>query len=158
MSLHAPSPTPSPGPTNGRSPNFRALMGPTSSRPSNIATQGLSPGSPRLGGIAGTGRPTSELLSGPGMFQTPEGALFLLVSCYAWLTDVFQPRQLTSGSRICRTTRPLSCVSTSSGLSRDTDIASQEEMAAASLDVNFKEELSAIEQCRYLCILVRNLH
>ena len=25
----------------------------------------------------------------------------------------------------------------------------QEEMAAASLDVNFKEELSAIEQCTY---------
>ena len=27
------------------------------------------------------------------------------------------------------------------------DVPSQEEMAAASLDVNFKEELSAIEQC-----------
>lgn len=31
------------------------------------------------------------------------------------------------------------------------DPSSQEEMAAASLDVNFKEELSAIEQCMSLC-------
>ena len=72
MSLHAPSPTPSPGPTNGRSPNFRASMGPTS-RPANIATQGMPSGSPRPGGISGAGRPTSELLSGTSMFQTPEG-------------------------------------------------------------------------------------
>ena len=31
-----------------------------------------------------------------------------------------------------------------------TDLVVQEEMAAASLDVNFKEELSAIEQCEPL--------
>ena len=79
-SLHAPpSPSPSPGPAgnaNGRSPNFRASMGPTSSRPT-IATQGLSPASPRPGAVAGAGRPTSELLSGSGMFQTPEGMYLL---------------------------------------------------------------------------------
>ena len=37
-------------------------------------------------------------------------------------------------------------------------MAPQEEMAAASLDVNFKEELSAIEQCEYSVLRVhRNI-
>ncbi|EKM49767.1 uncharacterized protein PHACADRAFT_265434 [Phanerochaete carnosa HHB-10118-sp] len=109
-SLHPPSPSPSPGPANGRSPNFRASMGPTSSRPS-IATQGLSPASPRPGAVAGAGRPTSELLSGSGMFQTPEAE-----AIDQWFENLQNYE------------------------------ATLEEMAAASLDVNFKEELSAIEQ------------
>ncbi|KAI0345606.1 hypothetical protein BDW22DRAFT_1353134 [Trametopsis cervina] len=110
MSLHAPSPTPSPGPTNGRSPNFRASMGPTS-RPANIATQGMPPASPRPGGISGAGRPTSELLNGTGMFQTPEAE-----AIDQWFENLQNYE------------------------------ATLEDMAKASLDVNFKEELSAIEQ------------
>lgn len=109
-SLHPPSPTPSPGPANGRSPNFRASMGPTSSRPT-VATQGLSPASPRPGAVGGAGRPTSELLSGSGMFQTPEAE-----AIDQWFENLQNYE------------------------------ATLEEMAAASLDVNFKEELSAIEQ------------
>lgn len=35
------------------------------------ASPGLAPGSPRPGGSSA--RPTSELLGGAGMFQTPEG-------------------------------------------------------------------------------------
>ncbi|KAF7799430.1 hypothetical protein EIP86_010665 [Pleurotus ostreatoroseus] len=110
-SLVPPSPTPSPGPANGRSPNFRASMGPTSARPT-VATQGLSPASPRPGGVAGAGRPTSELLSGTTMFQTPEAE-----AIDQWFENLQNYE------------------------------ATLEEMAAASLDVNFKEELSAIEQC-----------
>ncbi|KAI0699210.1 hypothetical protein BC835DRAFT_1331654 [Cytidiella melzeri] len=113
MSLHAPSPTPSPGPTNGRSPNFRASMGPTS-RPTNIATQGMQPNSPRPGGVSGAGRPTSELLSGAGMFQTPEAE-----AIDQWFENL-QNYEAT--------------------------LSLQEDMAKASLDANFKEELSAIEQ------------
>ncbi|OJT02192.1 hypothetical protein TRAPUB_7307 [Trametes pubescens] len=97
-SLAPPSPSVSPAPGGnggGRSPNFRASMGPAS-RP--VGSQGgLPPASPRPGAQNGGARPTSELLGSAGMFQTPE--------------------------------------------------VEQEEMAAASLDVNFKEELSAIEQC-----------
>ncbi|KAI0793024.1 hypothetical protein BC629DRAFT_1581914 [Irpex lacteus] len=110
MSLHAPSPTPSPGPANGRSPNFRASMGPTS-RPANIATQGMPPASPRPGGVSGAGRPTSELLSGTGMFQTPEAE-----AIDQWFENLQNYE------------------------------ATLEDMAKASLDANFKEELSAIEQ------------
>ena len=76
-SLHAPpSPSPSPGPAgnaNGRSPNFRASMGPGAARPPSGINQGLSPASPRPGAISGAGRPTSELLGSAGLFQTPEG-------------------------------------------------------------------------------------
>ncbi|KAL6304419.1 hypothetical protein BKA93DRAFT_293092 [Sparassis latifolia] len=110
--LHPPSPSPSPGPVgnaNGRSPSFRASMGPSSVRPS-VATQGL-PASPRPGGVSGAGRPTSELLGSAGMFQTPEAE-----AIDQWF-ETFQNYEVTL-----------------------------EEMAAASLDVNFKEELSAIEQ------------
>ncbi|KZT11785.1 uncharacterized protein LAESUDRAFT_669881 [Laetiporus sulphureus 93-53] len=109
--LH-PSPSPSPGPggnANTRSPNLRASMGP-SARPS-VGSQGLSPASPRPGGVSGAGRPTSELLGGAGMFQTPEAE-----AIDQWF-ETFQNYEVTL-----------------------------EEMAAASLDVNFKEELSAIEQ------------
>ncbi|KZT69581.1 hypothetical protein DAEQUDRAFT_690763 [Daedalea quercina L-15889] len=110
--LHPPSPSPSPGPggnANGRSPNFRASMGP-SPRPSAVGT-GLPPASPRPGAVSGAGRPTSELLGSPGMFQTPEAE-----AIDQWF-ETFQNYEVTL-----------------------------EEMAAASLDVNFKEELSAIEQ------------
>ncbi|KAJ3481873.1 hypothetical protein NLI96_g7367 [Meripilus lineatus] len=112
-SLHPPSPSPSPGPpgnAGGRSPNFRASMGPSSARP-NVAAQGLSPASPRPGAISGVGRPTSELLGSATMFQTPEAE-----AIDQWFENL-QNYEVTL-----------------------------EEMAAASLDVNFKEELSAIEQ------------
>ncbi|THH27660.1 hypothetical protein EUX98_g6526 [Antrodiella citrinella] len=112
--LHPPSPSPSPGPAgnaNGRSPNYRASMGPSSSsRPAAMAAQGLSPASPRPGAIA-SARPTSELLGNAGMFQTPEAE-----AIDQWFENL-QNYEVTL-----------------------------EEMAAASLDVNFKEELSAIEQ------------
>ncbi|KAI0783417.1 hypothetical protein C8Q75DRAFT_884727 [Abortiporus biennis] len=108
-SLHPPSPSPSPGPNpNGRSPNFRASMGP-SARP--VGAQGLPPASPRPGAISGGGRPTSELLGSPSLFQTPEAE-----AIDQWFENL-QNYEHTL-----------------------------EEMAAASLDVNFKEELSAIEQ------------
>ncbi|KAK7689885.1 hypothetical protein QCA50_006524 [Cerrena zonata] len=114
-SLHAPpSPSPSPGPAgnaNGRSPNFRASMGPGSARPPSGINQGLSPASPRPGAISGSGRPTSELLGSAGMFQTPEAE-----AIDQWFENLQNYE------------------------------ATLEEMAAASLDVNFKEELSAIEQ------------
>ena len=75
-SVSPPSPSPSPGPAgnaNGRSPNFRASMGPGAARPPSGINQGLSPASPRPGAISGAGRPTSELLGSAGLFQTPEG-------------------------------------------------------------------------------------
>lgn len=109
--LLPPSPSPSPGPNpNGRSPNFRASMGPTA-RPNNVGAQGLSPASPRPGAIATGGRPTSELLGSAGMFQTPEAE-----AIDQWFENLQNYE------------------------------ATLEDMAAASLDVNFKEELSAIEQ------------
>ena len=58
------SPSPSPTPDGGRNLNARASMGPSAR---------LAPASPRPGGSSGGGRPTSELLGGAGMFQTPEG-------------------------------------------------------------------------------------
>lgn len=73
-SLAPPSPSVSPAPggnAGGRSPNFRASMGPTSARP--VGGQGLPPASPRPGATNGGARPTSELLGSAGMFQTPEG-------------------------------------------------------------------------------------
>ncbi|CAL1713630.1 unnamed protein product [Somion occarium] len=110
-SLHPPSPSPSPGPpgnANGRSPNFRASMGPGAARPP--VAQGLPQASPRPGAISGSGRPTSELLGSATMFQTPEAE-----AIDQWFENL-QNYEATL------------------------------EMAAASLDVNFKEELSAIEQ------------
>ncbi|KAI0373802.1 hypothetical protein BV20DRAFT_962391 [Pilatotrama ljubarskyi] len=110
-SLAPPSPSVSPAPggnAGGRSPNFRASMGP-SARP--VGSQGpLPPASPRPGATNGA-RPTSELLGSAGMFQTPEAE-----AIDQWF-ETFQNYEATL-----------------------------EEMAAASLDVNFKEELSAIEQ------------
>ncbi|KAI0754597.1 hypothetical protein C8Q80DRAFT_1095741 [Daedaleopsis nitida] len=110
-SLAPPSPSVSPAPGGnavGRSPNFRASMGP-SARP--VGSQGgLSPASPRPNPTNGA-RPTSELLGSAGMFQTPEAE-----AIDQWF-ETFQNYEVTL-----------------------------EEMAAASLDVNFKEELSAIEQ------------
>ncbi|KAH9890351.1 hypothetical protein C8Q73DRAFT_703964 [Cubamyces lactineus] len=111
-SLAPPSPSVSPAPggnAGGRSPNFRASMGP-SARP--VGSQGgLPPASPRPGATNGGARPTSELLGSAGMFQTPEAE-----AIDQWF-ETFQNYEATL-----------------------------EEMAAASLDVNFKEELSAIEQ------------
>ncbi|KAI0823153.1 hypothetical protein BC628DRAFT_1384910 [Trametes gibbosa] len=107
-SLAPPSPSVSPAP-GGRSPNYRASMGP-SGRP--VGSQGgLPPASPRPGANNGGARPTSELLGSAGMFQTPEAE-----AIDQWF-ETFQNYEATL-----------------------------EEMAAASLDVNFKEELSAIEQ------------
>lgn len=109
-SLAPPSPSVSPAPGGnggGRSPNFRASMGPAS-RP--VGSQ-LPPASPRPGAQNGGARPTSELLGSAGMFQTPEAE-----AIDQWF-ETFQNYEATL-----------------------------EEMAAASLDVNFKEELSAIEQ------------
>ena len=81
-SLAPPSPSVSPAPggnAGGRSPNFRASMGPTSARPVGVQG-GLSPASPRPGATNGGARPTSELLGSAGMFQTPEGEpLFSLI-------------------------------------------------------------------------------
>ncbi|KAI0718203.1 hypothetical protein C8T65DRAFT_804192 [Cerioporus squamosus] len=111
-SLAPPSPSVSPAPggnAGGRSPNFRASMGPTSARP--VGLQGMPPASPRPGANNGGTRPTSELLGSAGMFQTPEAE-----AIDQWF-ETFQNYEVTL-----------------------------EEMAAASLDVNFKEELSAIEQ------------
>lgn len=72
----SPSPSPAPGGNpNGRNPNARASMGPLAANriPSGNAPAGLGPSSPRPSGIGGAGRPTSELLGTPGLFQTPEG-------------------------------------------------------------------------------------
>ncbi|TDL19671.1 hypothetical protein BD410DRAFT_751831 [Rickenella mellea] len=99
------SPSPSPGPGNGVKTSSRASMGP-SSRPAPINPV-PPPASPR----PGSGRPTSELLGGAGMFQTPEAE-----AIDQWFENLQNYE------------------------------ATLEEMAAASLDVNFKEELSAIEQ------------
>ncbi len=77
-SLAPPSPSVSPAP-GGRSPNFRASMGPSSARPVGVQG-GLSPASPRPGATNGGARPTSELLGGAGMFQTPEGEYSLYLS------------------------------------------------------------------------------
>jgi len=100
------SPSPSPGPDNGKNLHSRASMG-----PSARGTPGLAPVSPRPGGGSSAGRPTSELLGGAGMFQTPEAE-----AIDQWFENLQNYE------------------------------ATLEEMAAASLDVNFKEELSAIEQ------------
>jgi len=96
------SPSPSPGPENGKNLHSRASMGPSAR---------LAPVSPRPGGGSSAGRPTSELLGGAGMFQTPEAE-----AIDQWFENLQNYE------------------------------ATLEEMAAASLDVNFKEELSAIEQ------------
>ncbi|KZT37346.1 hypothetical protein SISSUDRAFT_1048552 [Sistotremastrum suecicum HHB10207 ss-3] len=106
------SPSPSPGPGgangNGRAATARASMGPSSRI---VSGNGLgSAPSPRPGGISGA-RPTSELLGGSGVFQTPEAD-----AIDQWFENLQNYE------------------------------ATLEEMAAASLDVNFKEELSAIEQ------------
>lgn len=106
----SPSHSPAPGGNeNGRSPNVRASMGP-SSRPAGN-NPGAPPVSPRPGAISGAGRPTSELLGGSGMFQTPEAE-----AIDQWFENLQNYEEML------------------------------EDMAAASLDVNFKEELSAIEQ------------
>ncbi|KAJ7162991.1 hypothetical protein C8R46DRAFT_1164156 [Mycena filopes] len=103
MSLRPPSsPSPSPGPENGK--HSRQSLG-----PSARGTPTLAPGSPRLGGSGA--RPTSELVGSAGMYQTPEAEA---------LDQWFENLQNYE--------------------------ATLEDMAAASLDVNFKEELSAIEQ------------
>ncbi|KAF8880396.1 cytochrome P450 [Infundibulicybe gibba] len=108
MSLRPPStsPSPSPGPHDAPTRGSRQSMG-----PSARGTPGLAPASPRPGMGGAGARPTSELLGGAGMFQTPEAEALDL-----WFENL-QNYETTL-----------------------------EDMAAASLDVNFKEELSAIEQ------------
>lgn len=128
MSLRPPStsPSPSPGPNeNGRSINSRQSLGPapTSAR----GTPGLGPSSPRPGA-----RPTSELYGqNSAMFQTPECMYNDRYKCCAGLT-------FPSAEALDQWFENLQSYE-----------ATLEEMAAASLDVNFKEELSAIEQCAY---------
>ncbi|KAK0503687.1 hypothetical protein EDD18DRAFT_1456874 [Armillaria luteobubalina] len=108
MSLRPPATSRSPSPANdsGRAATARQSLG-----PSTRGNGGLVPSSPRPGGISSNARPTSELLGGSGLFQTPEAEA---------LDQWFENLQSYE--------------------------ATLEEMAAASLDVNFKEELSAIEQ------------
>lgn len=74
------SPSPSPGPDNGKNLHSRASMGPSAR---------LAPVSPRPGGGSSAGRPTSELLGGAGMFQTPEGILFVYLLTICLLTRFF---------------------------------------------------------------------
>lgn len=106
MSLRPPSTSRSPSPganENGKQANnnSRQSMGPSA------RGTPLAPSSPRPGG----GRPTSELLNSPGIFQTPESE-----AIDQWFENLQNYE------------------------------ATLEDMAAASMDVNFKEELSAIEQ------------
>lgn len=70
MSLRPPATSRSPSPANdsGRAATARQSLG-----PSTRGNGGLVPSSPRPGGISSNARPTSELLGGSGMFQTPEG-------------------------------------------------------------------------------------
>ena len=127
MSLRPPtaSPSPSPGPHENGKVSARQSMGPAAR-----GTPTLAPASPRPGGQS-SARPTSELLGSGAMFQTPEGA---------------SPRL----SSVAPAHRPLS--TSAEALDQwfenlQNYEATLEDMAAASLDVNFKEELSAIEQC-----------
>ena len=73
MSLRPPStsPSPSPGPHENGKAHTRQSMGP--------AARGTAqaPASPRPGGMP-SARPTSELLGTGAMFQTPEGASWIL--------------------------------------------------------------------------------
>ena len=96
-------------------------------------------------------RPTSELLTGSGIFQTPEGP-FLFFSIPSPSSPCLQQRLSTSGSKTSRTMRPLLSVFFFL-FSLSALISVQEDMAAASLDVNFKEELGAIEQCQSFSFL-----
>ncbi|KIJ54459.1 hypothetical protein M422DRAFT_41732 [Sphaerobolus stellatus SS14] len=117
----SPSPSPAPGSNNGGvtgKANSRASMGPQSRTGTGTAGNASNPSlalpSPRPGGHAGGGRPTSELLgtgTSASIFQSAEAD-----AIDQWFENL-QNYEVTL-----------------------------EEMAAASLDVNFKEELSAIEQ------------
>ncbi|KAF9241087.1 hypothetical protein BU15DRAFT_87332 [Melanogaster broomeanus] len=103
MATLRPPSSPSPSPLNadtGRSSNTRASTGPR---------QTLASPRPPIGGSGA--RPTSELLGGSTMFQTPESE-----AIDRWFENLQNYEETL------------------------------EDMAAASLDVNFKEELSAIEQ------------
>ena len=104
-SLLPPSPSVSPRPNaSGENKNSRQSMGPTSRN----NTAGLTVGSPRPGGVSGSARPTSELVGGNGLFQTPEGLFpysFSTSSSSTSLSFPLQLRLLTHGSRISKTTR-----------------------------------------------------
>ena len=109
-------------------------MGPQSRTSGAGSSPALALPSPRPGGQSGGGRPTSELLGGGGgaaMFQTPEGEIRAHLVANL-LADVF-----LSAEAIDQWFENLQNYE-----------VTLEEMAAASLDVNFKEELSAIEQCQ----------
>ncbi|KAH9171641.1 hypothetical protein EDB89DRAFT_1080088 [Lactarius sanguifluus] len=137
MSSLRPPSSPSPGPSpvqgqNGKNPSARSSMGPAA-RPSAAAAQGFSLASPRPGGGPPSGRPTSELL-GSATFQTPEGDFF--PPTQSDLPYLFsQPDSLFAADAIDQWFENFHHYE-----------VTLEEMAAASLDVNFKEELSAIEQ------------
>jgi hypothetical protein len=142
MSLRPPSTSPSPSPGPGGHPNrqARASLGPGSSL--TVGTNNLGPNprnvnppiSPRPGGM----RPTSELITGSNLYQNPEGA------CHAFFADLNADPVSAVAEAIDQWFENLQNYE-----------ATLEEMAAASLDVNFKEELSAIEQCTsFLLFLV----
>ena len=99
-SLLPPSPSVSPRPNvSGENKNSRQSMGPTSRN-----NAGLTVGSPRPGGVSGSARPTSELVGGNGLFQTPEGlCLFLQIQLIGLIPILLQPRPSTHGSRIFKT-------------------------------------------------------
>lgn len=133
MSFRPPStsPSPSPGPNENGTKNqaARQSMGPAR----------LAPASPRPGVSSGA-RPTSELLGGSsGYQQTPEGGSYsLLPLSFLLFADSF-PSIAEALDQWFENLQNYE--------------ATLEEMAAASLDVNFKEELSAIEQCESHIVL-----
>lgn len=139
MSSAAQNPPPSPrepSPANGRQNTARQSLAGVRGSPSPHSPLP----SPRPSGIIGAGRPTSELLQGNAAhsFQTPEGTS----------TDVSMTGLLT-------------CTPSETAIDAwfenlQNYEATLEEMAAASLDANFKEELSAIEQCQLSTSFHRN--
>jgi len=82
------------------------------------------------------------------MFQTPEGAWLLIPEKNG--THYFATAEALDQwfENLQNYEATLVCVSYLRFIR--SELVFQEEMAAASLDVNFKEELSAIEQCKFL--------
>ena len=111
-SLLPPSPSVSPRPNvSSENKNSRQSMGPSSRN--NPA--GLTVGSPRPGGVPGSARPTSELVGGNGLFQTPEGLsifppFFPQIQLISLMLILHQLKRSTHGSRIFKTTKSLWCV------------------------------------------------
>ncbi|THH12869.1 hypothetical protein EW146_g7296 [Bondarzewia mesenterica] len=156
----SPSPVPSPSPVgNGKPVNSRASMGPAARTPGG--SQGFNLASPRPGGGPTGGRPTSELLGSAGMFQNARSHR-TNVCCGHWAHVVVASFDVTVGGHgwvrcFDHVSTIVVLISWSLAYKKAEAIdqwfenlqnyeVTLEEMAAASLDVNFKEELSAIEQ------------